>query len=244
MGQFLKGLLIGLACLASFVIGVVFNTQFLGTSESTAKVSTNYENTKALKVSEDIVEQTKLEASFYESELNFFSNDERLKNNELDQGFKKELEEAFNKASLVLKQSDKCSGGSYDLRPNFSYDKGEKTQKGWSFEASFTCKFKDEKSFDNILSKLDSNTSLVYSNTKIGKGFDEEAKNKANTDLKASIIKRALDIAKAHSKVLAKTCFLSELAFLDQSPLLYRASLPINSTKAYSLSAKAVYLCK
>lgn len=238
MKQFLKGLGVGLACLVTFVLGVVFNTQFLGIkSKGIFMPKTSFELTK------DLVASKSLPPSLFNARLSFFSSDSRLEANDLNTSFKQELTGEMDSIQALIKKSKLCSGGSYDLRPNFSYDKGVKMQKGWVFDANFSCAFKTQKSFDDLLASFNTKV-LSYSTSAVKSELSKQSKDEAIKTLQEQLLKEALEEAKLYSSRLNKDCELGSLEYNSFAPALYRTSLPIDQEKELSQSARVIFKCK
>lgn len=239
MKQFFKGLGVGLGCLVCFVLGVVFNTQFLGFANS----KQTFINNPSLHINEEIKASNSLKAGMFESSINFFSNDARLKQNDLDLAFKESLTKEIQEITQKLQASKICSGGSIEIKPSFAYNKGVKSQEGWGIDASFACKFKDKNEFDVLLKSLNLKA-ISMSTSPVINAISTQEKAAQIKILKDKILANALDEAKMLSKTLNKACVLENIDYNSYVPVLYKANSPVGEEVGLHLGARVGFRCE
>ncbi|AJD05684.1 DUF541 domain-containing protein [Campylobacter lari] len=250
MKSFLKGLGLGLLCLVLFVLGVVFNTEFLGLKNHNKQ---NIEFSRNIEVSNEIM------PNIFNTTLNFSASEELSKKTIVSSDEKDHIAKTFKEISDRIAKENYCKGGSYTLEPSYNYYQEAKTLNGYKLYSNFTCQIPQNKSkdYENLIKDIEgiSNTNVLISfNTKaLQAGFDETILEANKEDLYDLALKKAFEKAQYYSKTLAKTCLVKNIHF-DNNNIKYYAPnltasadsvvLPIVKSEKQNLKANVLFVCQ
>ncbi|WP_257928240.1 SIMPL domain-containing protein [Campylobacter lari] len=250
MKSFLKGLGLGLLCLVLFVLGVVFNTEFLGLKNHDKQ---NIEFSRNIEVSNEII------PNIFNTTLNFSASEELSKKTTISSNEKDHIAKTFKEISDRIAKENYCKGGSYTLEPSYNYYQEAKTLNGYKLYSNFTCQIPQNKSkdYENLIKDIESisNTNVLISfNTKaLQAGFDEAILEANKEDLYDLALKKAFEKAQYYSKTLAKTCLVKNIHF-DNNNIKYYAPnltasadsvvLPIVKSEKQNLKANVLFVCQ
>lgn len=248
MRNFFKGLGIGLLCLLVFIIGVVFNTEFLGLKNNSEKT---------LSFSRDIEVFNELSPTMLSSSLNFSANEELSKKTSVSLEEKELIAKSFDELTKRIKQENFCKGGSYTLEPSYNYYQGNKTLNGYRLYSTFACKFdtnkensyqKLVKDIEDIISK---NSLIAFSAQALQASFDDVLVEENKEKLYDLALEKANEKAGYYSKKLNQTCRLKAIDFdsaryARNAPILAADSptLPIIKNEKQSLKTNIILECK
>lgn len=249
MLAFLKGLGVGILCLLVFVVGVIFNEEFLNKNGKES----------GLKLSRDIEVYTELKPDRFVANINFWANQTLSTKLNLSQEEKAAITDTFGQVIERSKKENFCSGGSFSLNPNFSYQEGVQIPKGMRLDANLKCEFKTEdlNVFNALLSDInaivDKSEFVAVSTPSLEAVFSNELLKTNKEKLYDELIKKAYVYSENYSKNLNKTCILKNLEFLPQSSSPIRAlsvkadtnalSLPLIQEEQVNVKAKAEFIC-
>lgn len=246
MLAFLKGLVVGILCLLLFVAGVIFNEDFLNKNGKES----------GLKLSRDIEASVKLKPEHFVANINFWANQNLSTKLNLSQEEKEAVADTFKQIVERSKKENFCSGGSFSLNPNFSYQEGKQTPKGIRLDANLKCEFDTENLnvFNTLLSDINAivNKSefVAVSTPSLEAIFSNELLKTNKEKLNDELLKEVYVYGENYSKNLNKTCILKNLEFLPQSssfmPILKdisTLSLPLIQEQQVSVKAKAEFVC-
>ncbi|WP_257936132.1 SIMPL domain-containing protein [Campylobacter lari] len=250
MKSFLKGLGLGLLCLVLFVLGVVFNTEFLGLKNHDKQ---NIEFSRNIEVSNEIM------PNIFNATLNFSASEELSKKTTISSNEKDHIAKTFKEISDRIAKENYCKGGSYTLEPSYNYYQEAKTLNGYKLYSNFTCQIPQNKSkdYENLIKDIESisNTNILISfNTKaLQAGFDEAILETNKENLYDLALKKAFEKAQYYSKTLAKTCLVKNIHF-DNNNIKYYAPnltastdsvvLPIVKSEKQNLKANVLFVCQ
>lgn len=250
MKSFLKGLGLGLLCLVLFILGVVFNTEFLGLKNHNKQ---NIEFSRNIEVSNEIM------PNIFNTTLNFSASEELSKKTIVSSDEKDHIAKTFKEISDRIAKENYCKGGSYTLEPSYNYYQEAKTLNGYKLYSNFTCQIPQNKSkdYENLIKDIEgiSNTNVLISfNTKaLQAGFDETILEANKEDLYDLALKKAFEKAQYYSKTLAKTCLVKNIHF-DNNNIKYYAPnltasadsvvLPIVKSEKQNLKANVLFVCQ
>ncbi|AJD04210.1 SIMPL domain-containing protein [Campylobacter lari] len=250
MKSFLKGLGLGLLCLVLFVLGVVFNTEFLGLKNHDKQ---NIEFSRNIEVSNVIM------PNIFNTTLNFSASEELSKKTIVSSDEKDHIAKTFKEISDRIAKENYCKGGSYTLEPSYNYYQEAKTLNGYKLYSNFTCQIPQNKSkdYENLIKDIESisNTNILISfNTKaLQAGFDEAILETNKENLYDLALKKAFEKAQYYSKTLAKTCLVKNIHF-DNNNIKYYAPnltastdsvvLPIVKSEKQNLKANVLFVCQ
>ncbi|WP_257935762.1 SIMPL domain-containing protein [Campylobacter lari] len=250
MKSFLKGLGLGLLCLVLFILGVVFNTEFLGLKNHNKQ---NIEFSRNIEVSNEIM------PNIFNTTLNFSASEELSKKTIVSSDEKDRIAKTFKEISDRIAKENYCKGGSYTLEPSYNYYQEAKTLNGYKLYSNFTCQIPQNKSkdYENLIKDIEgiSNTNVLISfNTKaLQAGFDETILEANKEDLYDLALKKAFEKAQYYSKTLAKTCLVKNIHF-DNNNIKYYAPnltasadsvvLPIVKSEKQNLKANVLFVCQ
>ncbi|AJC87127.1 SIMPL domain-containing protein [Campylobacter insulaenigrae] len=248
MKSFFKGLGVGLLCLLVFVLGVVFNTEFLGLKNQN---SNSLQFTRDIEVFDEIIPNT------YKADLNFNASNELSQKTIIDEEEKASIAKTFKELSTRIAKENLCKGGSYTLEPSYSYNQGHKTLNGHNFYSNFSCAFTKEKNkdFDNLIKDINNisakNSLIVFSTKALQAMIDEEILEENKEKLYDLALKKAYEKNEYYSKNLNKICSIKSIDFDTNPSKLMRANmvydsvaLPIVKNEKQKLLAKVIFECK
>lgn len=248
MKSFFKGLGIGLLCLVLFILGVVFNTEFLGLKN---------QNFSALQLTRDIKVYNEITPNIYRANLTFSSSNELSQKNSIDQEDKTLIANTFKELSARIAKENFCKGGSYSLKPNYTYNQEEKKINGYNLYSNFTCNISKEKIKDyEILSKdleniITNNPLIILQNQALQASFDEKTLDENKEKLYELALKKAYEKNDYYSKTLSKICSIKNINFdTNQARLMSLSAnydnlvLPIADKQTQELEAKIIFECK
>ncbi|MCV3426608.1 SIMPL domain-containing protein [Campylobacter lari] len=250
MKSFLKGLSLGLLCLVLFVLGVVFNTEFLGLKNHDKQ---NIEFSRNIEVSNEIT------PNIFNATLNFSASEELSKKTIISNNEKDYIAKTFKEISDRIAKENYCKGGSYTLEPSYNYYQEAKTLNGYKLYSNFTCQIPQNKSkdYENLIKDIESisNTNVLISfNTKaLQAGFDEAILETNKENLYDLALKKAFEKAQYYSKTLAKTCLVKNIHFDNNNIKYYTPNLtasadsvvlPIVKSEKQNLKANVLFVCQ
>lgn len=250
MKSFLKGLGLGFLCLVLFVVGVIFNTEFLGLKNNSHE---NMEFSRDIEVSNELMPDT------YNSNLNFSASNELSQKSSINAEDKKTITASFEQISKRIAKEGFCKGGSYTLEPSYNYHQGQKLISGYRLYSDFYCQFPKDKiqNYNQLVKDIEEISALnplILFNTKtLQTGFNDASLEENKEDLYDLVLKKAAQKAEYYSKNLAKTCIIKSINFDQCSIDSFRtnlaasadsAVLPILQNEKQSLKAKVVFICK
>ncbi|KGI55786.1 hypothetical protein [Campylobacter sp. MIT 97-5078] len=259
MLSFFKGLGIGLLCIVCFVIGVVFNTQFLNPKSSSGNgfIFTN-----------ELEASNKLTPDTFTSTPSFSASAILSTRTNLTSDEKASIAGAFNEILDRVAQDKLCRGGSYSIEPTFEYNNGLQIPKGQRFEASLTCEIKAEQlaSYNTLLNDMDKIAGksgfFTMSMPSLKAKFSKEQLVNNEKILSEELLKQALSEQERYSNLTAKACTLESLdlntgnshvpifrsvalsASSAKADSTFENALPIVGEEDRSLSALVRYRCK
>lgn len=258
MINFLKGLAIGLLCILCFILGVVFNVEFLKTQSENKQINAFIFKTQ-------LETSNKLKPNTYLSSPNFSASNLLSNKQSLSAEDKLAITKSFNAIIERIKQDKICSGGTYSVEPTFYYKDGVSNVSGQRFFASLNCEFE--------ANQLDTYNTLMQDIDKIARdggyfsvnlpaleaSFTQEELVKNNQILFQALLKKALEGENNFSKDLNKICKLKDFESQDNAhfaPILkasllsasskkegFSSSLPVVGEQTQILSAFASYEC-
>ncbi|MCV3450685.1 SIMPL domain-containing protein [Campylobacter lari] len=250
MKSFLKGLSLGLLCLVLFVLGVVFNTEFLGLKNHDKQ---NIEFSRNIEVSNEIM------PNIFNTTLNFSASEELSKKTTISSNEKDHIAKTFKEISDRIAKENYCKGGSYTLEPSYNYYQEAKTLNGYKLYSNFTCQIPQNKSIDyeNLIKDIESisatNTLISFNTKALQAGFDEAILEANKENLYDLALKKAFEKAQYYSKTLAKTCLVKNIHF-DNNNIKYYAPnltasadsvvLPIVKSEKQNLKANVLFVCQ
>ncbi|EPP1573690.1 SIMPL domain-containing protein [Campylobacter lari] len=250
MKSFLKGLGLGLLCLVLFVLGVVFNTEFLGLKNHDKQ---NIEFSRNIEVSNVIM------PNIFNTTLNFSASEELSKKTTISSNEKDHIAKTFKEISDRIAKENYCKGGSYTLEPSYNYYQEAKTLNGYKLYSNFTCQIPQNKSkdYENLIKDIESisntNTLISFNTKALQAGFDEAILEANKENLYDLALKKAFEKAQYYSKTLAKTCLVKNIHF-DNNNIKYYAPnltasadsvvLPIVKSEKQNLKANVLFVCQ
>ncbi|WP_291949420.1 SIMPL domain-containing protein [Campylobacter sp.] len=253
MKSFFKGLGVGLLCLILFVLGVVFNTEFLGLKN---------QNSNSLEFARDIEVFDEIMPNSYKANLNFNASNELSQKTIISEEEKASIENTFKELSMRIAKENFCKGGSYTLEPNYNYNQDHKTLNGYNLYSNFSCIFSKEKNKDfeamikDIYDISSKNSLIVFSTKALQATFDEKILEENKEKLYDLALKKAFEKSEYYSKNLNKICSIKSIDF-DTNQALQRLSklmhanlafdnttLPITQNEKQKLLAKVIFECK
>ncbi|MCV3446922.1 SIMPL domain-containing protein [Campylobacter lari] len=250
MKSFLKGLSLGLLCLVLFVLGVVFNTEFLGLKNHDKQ---NIEFSRNIEVSNEIT------PNIFNATLNFSASEELSKKTIISNNEKDYIAKTFKEISDRIAKENYCKGGSYTLEPSYNYYQEAKTLNGYKLYSNFTCQIPQNKSkdYENLIKDIESISNanvLISFNTKaLQAGFDEAILETNKENLYDLALKKAFEKAQYYSKTLAKTCLVKNIHFDNNNIKYYTPNLtasadsvvlPIVKSEKQNLKANVLFVCQ
>ncbi|EAK3364510.1 TPA: SIMPL domain-containing protein [Campylobacter lari subsp. concheus] len=250
MKSFLKGLGLGLLCLVLFVLGVVFNTEFLGLKNHDKQ---NIEFSRNIEVSNEIM------PNIFNATLNFSASEELSKKTIVSSDEKNHIAKTFKEISDRIAKENYCKGGSYTLEPSYNYYQEVKTLNGYKLYSNFTCQIPQNKSkdYENLIKDIESisNTNVLISfNTKaLQAGFNEAILETNKENLYDLALKKAFEKAQYYSKTLAKTCLVKNIHFDNNNIKYYAPNLaasvdsivpPIVKSEKQTVKADVLFICQ
>ncbi|AJC91707.1 hypothetical protein (DUF541 domain) [Campylobacter subantarcticus LMG 24377] len=249
MKSFLKGLGLGLLCLILFVLGVVFNTEFLGLKNHDKQ---NIEFSRNIEVSNEIM------PNIFNATLNFSASKELSEKTLISNEEKSYIAQTFKEISDRIAKEHYCKGGSYTLEPSYNYHQGNKTLNGYRLYSNFTCQIPQNKSkdYENLVKDIENisttNTLISFNTKALKAGFDEMILETNKENLYDLALKKAFEKAQYYSKSLAKSCTMKNIHF-DNDGTKYRSPnlsasadsivLPIVQSEKQSLKANVLFVC-
>lgn len=248
MKSFFKGLGLGLLCLVLFILGVVFNTEFLGLRN---------QNFNTLQFTRDIKVYDEITPNVYRANLTFSSSNELSQKSSINQEDKTLIANTFKELSARIAKENFCKGGSYNLEPNYTYNQEEKKINGYNLYSNFTCNISKEKIKDyEILSKdlgniVANNPLIILQNQALQASFDEKTLDENKEKLYDLALKKAYEKNDYYSKTLSKICSIKNINFDTNQARLMSAGvaydnlvLPIMQNEKQELKAKVLFECK
>jgi len=248
MLAFFRGLGVGLLCLLVFVLGVLFNVQFLNKKKQN----------ESLNLTRNVITTSKVKADIFEANINFWANENLSTKLTLSGEEKQEIAMLFEKIMQKTAQQNLCVGGAYSLEPNFSYKDGLQIPKGQKLDASLKCEFKEQElvKFNELLSAinsiLDNNAFIGVSVPTIRAKFSNKLIADTQESLYNKLLDRAFELESFYSQKLARKCELKAVNANSYhfNPALktqlnsQSLSLPLVSEEEQSLSAVLNFACK
>ena len=241
MLNFAKGLGLGFLCLILFVLGVIFNVEFLNKSS----------NIKEFSFQRSINIQLNETATNFSSKIIFWLNKNLSTKYELSQDDKTNIANSFEDITKLIKESNICKGGSYELMPTFSYKDGVKIPNGYELNANLTCDVNKENlnSYNELLIKLENiaknSSSFSMSVPSLNPKLSKEEINSLNEKLYDKLLEKSLALSSYYSTKLNKNCQVKSINSYSTDPYLLRNSnvLPNNQENTYQISANVMFIC-
>lgn len=167
----------------------------------------------------------------------------------------KDIESKFEKVIGIVKNSDICVGGKYNIYPNYNYVENRKIINGYNSNIHFKCEFDDIKYYEKLLSEV-KHFNLPLSQGKINYKSSLEVKEKGDAKLEL----KAYTYAKNYTKYLNKqfkNCNIKNIDFtnkISNSPIPYRSlsstsnstivTAPIGDKLKLKISVNYVFICQ
>ncbi|AJC85645.1 SIMPL domain-containing protein [Campylobacter sp. RM16704] len=249
MKSFLKGLGLGLLCLFLFILGVVFNTEFLGLKNQK----------QGLEFSRNIEVFNEITPNVFNATLNFSASEELNKKTTISQEEKSNIAKTFKELSERIAKENFCKGGSYALEPNYSYYQGQKVFSGYKLYSDFICQIPHDKNkeYEQLIKDIEnisSTNTLISFNTKaLQAGFDEATLEKNKEILYDLALNKAFEKEQHYSKTLSKTCKIKNIYFDGNNARYFSSNLtaaadsvvlPIIKHEKQTLIASVIFECQ
>ncbi|WP_139426273.1 SIMPL domain-containing protein [Campylobacter armoricus] len=249
MKSFLKGLGLGLLCLFLFILGVIFNTEFLGLKNQ----KQGFEFSRSIEVFNELT------PNIYNAILDFSASDELSEKTTISQEEKNQIAKTFKEISERISKEDFCKGGSYTLQPNYNYYQGQKVLNGYKLYSNFTCQFSQDQSkkYEQLLKDIENiastNTLITFNTKALQASFDEVTLENNKEILYDLALNKADEKAQHYSKVLAKTCKIKNIYFDGNNAKFFssnlavaadRVVLPIVKNERQILKADIIFECQ
>ncbi|TBR78174.1 hypothetical protein DU472_07035 [Campylobacter novaezeelandiae] len=226
MLTFFKGLGVGFLCLLLFVLGVIFNVEFLNKKKDT---NSSLNSNRYLSFSRNIEESSKIKPDVFSAHINFWANELLSTKISLTQEEKSQISNTFNQILQRAKQDKFCTGGSYSLEPNFSYKDGVQIPKGQRLNAYLNCNIKPEElnafnAFINDLNAIVAKSEFIsVSIPSLEARFSDELLKESKEKLYDKLLTKSLEYEKKYSSDLNRTCTLRSLNITQRQ---YGATMP------------------
>lgn len=224
MKNFLKGLFLGILLLIFFLFGLV-STKAIEyfTKDNSSIIESEVEVLKE-------IDFDLFSAKIKISESAFLSNNK-------DYNDKEKIEDIFSNIAKVLKESNICQGGSYELNPSYSYEAGLRSKQGYRINSIISCNFakNDLEKYKILLNNLDelaNKDNLIVINSPLLEPNLSTSKIKESEEMLNQMLKQKLEEKLVfYSEFSKKTCkFIKINIFSD---------LNINNTPIMLLSTNA-----
>lgn len=250
---FLKGLGVGFLCLLLFVLGVVFNVEFLDKKPK---------NNDYLNFSRELEVGVAVKPDIVFARINFWSKESLGTKAELTQEDRENIAQFFNAVTERVKKDNLCTGGAYDLEPNFVYKDGLQILKGYRLNSSLECNFKEDQFdiFNHMLSDINAmvakNDFIAVSTPALNPKFSSKLLEVNKENLYDEMIQKAYEIEKKYSKDLNKTCIVRSLNIASSPRPLVRSMsanlksdasssvMPIIEEEQQKIKAIVSFICK
>ncbi len=250
----IKGLLLGLFCVAIFVLGLFCNVWFFKSTENSG-FSFSQELQVVNKLAPDtFVSYPRFTASrFLSTKISLNADEKAL------------VTSAFNDILARVAKDKLCRGGSYTIEPTFSYKDGVQIPKGQRVEASLSCKIQasELESYNKLLNDIDAIASksglIAMSMPALQAHFSPEALRANENALREELIKTALATSEHYTKLTSRKCELKNLDFsrsfggrnylasakiADEGASVFQNALPVVGEEERSVKADATYVCR
>ena len=132
-----------------------------------------------------------------------------------------DIQNLFNKAIDIAKQSKICKGGNYYIVPDYEYITYNKKQKrefiGYSSRISFNCTFKEVKKYDKIISEIKKLKVKELSLSTINWKATKQEINKSYDSLEIKALNYSKDYSKKLDSILNSNCKTLSVNFNPKS---------------------------
>ena len=195
-----------------------------------------YIKDKGFSFSQNLYDSTKILPDVFTSTPRFFQSASLANKTRLSKEEKEGIARSFN-AILDLASKDKiCTGGSYNLEPNFYYEQGKKIQKGYNLSAFFSCEIKADEieKYQKLLSDMSNIASLnglfEMSVPSLNARISNEMLRKAEKESINRILLQARQLSKDYSKNLDTKCYIRSINFTNRQTqpraVMMKAEIP------------------
>lgn len=245
MLNYIKGLGIGILCLFLFVLGVVFNVEFLNKKPKTSLLSFERNVNVELNAS----------ANNFHSQIVFWLNKNLSTKYELSENEKENIENSFRQINQLIREKNICKGGSYNLEPTFSYKDGVKIPNGYKINAILECNVNENtlNSYHDLLQRLDKiakqSSSFSISIPALKPQFTKEELNLANEKLYDKLIEKSLNLNDYYSLKFNKKCEIKSIISHENNAYMLRSAtnsdyyLPNNEKSILQMNANVMFVC-
>ncbi|OCX43049.1 hypothetical protein A7X81_07515 [Campylobacter ornithocola] len=249
MKSFFKGLGLGLLCLLLFILGVVFNTEFLGLKNQK----------QGLEFSRNIEVSNEITPNIYNAVLNFSASEELSNKTTISQEEKNHIAKTFKELSERIAKENFCKGGSYTLEPSYNYYQGQKTFNGYKLYSDFICQIPQDKNkeYEQLVKDIENisttNTFISFNTKALQASFDKTILETNKEKLYDLALTKAFEKTQYYSKTLAKSCKIKNIYFDGNNIRNFSSSLaktadsivlPIIKNEKQTLSAVVVFECQ
>ncbi|VEJ05551.1 Putative periplasmic protein [Campylobacter lari] len=249
MKSFFKGLGLGLLCLLLFILGVIFNTEFLGLKNQK----------QGLEFSRNIEVSSEITPNIYNTVLNFSASEELGNKTTISQEEKNHIAKTFKGLSERITKENFCKGGSYTLEPSYNYYQGQKTFSGYKLNSDFICQIPQDKNkeYEQLVKDIENisatNTFISFNTKALQASFDETILEANKEKLYDLALTKVFEKTQYYSKTLAKSCKIKNIYFDGNNIRNFNSSLaktadsivlPIIKNEKQTLSAVAVFECQ
>ncbi|MCX2682578.1 hypothetical protein OQH60_02425 [Campylobacter sp. MIT 21-1685] len=206
MVAFFKGIGVGFLGLVLFVLGVVFNVEFLNQNKQEGNISN-------LDISRNIETSIKIKPDILRTHIYFYLN-EKL-NIPLNSQVKEQLVTSFNQITQRVKEQDFCTLTDFSLQPNSYKEDTEISQK---MSGYIDCKLSTQKldSFNAFFSDLQNivakNEFISMRVSALEPQFSPEFIAQSKEKLYDELVRQAFEYEKSYSTDLNQSCVLK---FID-----------------------------
>ena len=251
----IKSLLLGLFCVAIFILGLFCNIWFFKSTENSGfSFSQELKATNKL-MPDNFVSYPRFTASRLLSTKISLNADEKVL-----------ITSTFNDILARVAQDKLCRGGSYTIEPTFSYKDGVQIPKGQRVEASLSCKIKasELESYNKLLNDIDAiavkSGFIAMSMPALQAHFSPEALRANENALREELLKTALATGEHYAKLTGRKCELKNLDFsrsfggrsylasarveADEATNAFQNALPVVGEEERNVKANATYVCR
>lgn len=144
------------------------------------------------------------------------------------------IEANFAKNNQMIRSTDICKGGSFQINPRYRWDKSEKIFLGYEGYITYKCEFEDIQKYHALTS------GIILDGQKISLGkiewiIDDETKTTLQKKLQSKALKFSISYAAFLSKELQKTCTAIRIDFEKD-----REYQPMPVARTMALEAKEI----
>ncbi|ANE36560.1 hypothetical protein CIG11343_1582 [Campylobacter iguaniorum] len=215
MKSFFTSLGTGIAFLLLFVAGAFFN-EFI----TAQKV---FDQNNEMTFSRQFDASSKMMPNLFVAEPKFSAKEALSTQINLDTKTKQEIANSFATITQKAQNSGICTGGSYSIEPNYSYENGKQSLSGQRLDAKLICSFKNDelKIYDELIKEIENIAAnsefIAVSTAVIRPSFAPQSLQSSQENLYDEIIKNAIKYEKHYSEVSQKICKIKDINFFAPS---------------------------